>query len=71
MAVSLSEREDIRNKIPSWQEVFLNADSQTKRVLINKLVERIDFKKDEIKIRFKINLEDFIPQPRMSDGFRV
>lgn len=71
MAVSLSEWEDIRNKIPSWQEVFLNADSQTKRVLINKLVERIDFKKDEIKIRFKINLDDFLPQPRMSDGFGV
>ena len=64
-SVSLNEWEDIRNKIPTWQEVFLNADVATKRVLVNKLVERIDVKKTEVVIRFKINLNDFIPQPRI------
>lgn len=65
ISVSLNEWEDIRNKIPTWQEVFLNADVATKRVLVNKLVERIDVKKTEVVIRFKINLNDFIPQPRI------
>lgn len=64
-SISLNEWEDIRNKIPTWQEVFLNADVATKRVLVNKLVERIDVKKTEVVIRFKINLNDFIPQPRI------
>lgn len=59
VAVTLTEWEDIRKKIPTWQEVFLNADPQTKRVLVNRLIERIDVKKDEIVVRFKINLNDF------------
>lgn len=63
-SVSISEWEELRNKIPTWQDVFLNADISTKRVLVNKLVERIDVKKNEVVIRFKINLNNFIPQPR-------
>lgn len=70
-SVSIGEWEDIRNKIPTWTTVFLNADTPTKRVLVNKLVERIDVKKDEIVIRFKINLNDFFQQPRISDDFGV
>lgn len=71
VAVTLTEWEDIRKKIPTWQEVFLNADPQTKRVLVNRLIERIDVKKDEIVVRFKINLNDFFVQPRISDDFGV
>lgn len=63
-SVSIREWEELKNKIPTWQDVFLNADISTKRVLVNKLVERIDVKKNEVVIRFKINLNDFIPQPR-------
>ena len=61
-SVTIDEWEDIKNKIPTWQDVFLNADVATKRVLVNKLVERIDVKKTEVVIRFKINLNDFISQ---------
>ena len=71
MSVSVQEWEDIRRKIPTWQDVFKNADAATKRVLVNKLIERIDVKEDEIIVRFKINLNDFFQQPRMSDGFWV
>lgn len=63
-SVSLDEWKELRSKIPTWQSVFLNADTATKRVLVDKLIERIDVKKDEVIIRFKINLNDFIPQPR-------
>lgn len=69
--VSTRDWEELRKEIPSWQEVFLNSDTATKRVLVNKLIKRIEVKKDEIKVEFKINLNDFLPQPRITDGFDV
>jgi hypothetical protein len=63
MTVSLDEWDDLKMKIPTWQDVFLNADTATKRVLVNRLIQRIDIKKDEIIIRFKINLDEFFPRP--------
>ena len=70
-SVSASDGKELRERIPTWQEVFLNADVATKRVLVNKLIERIDVKKDKVVIRFKINLNDSFQDPRMSDGFGV
>lgn len=66
-SVSIEDWEAIRSKIPTWQEIFLNADTPTKRVLVNKLIERIDITEDKVVIRFKINLEEFLNQPRMTD----
>lgn len=70
-SISVKDWEDVRSKIPTWQDIFKNADAPTKRVLVNKLIERIDVKKDEIIVRFKINLNIFSTQPRMSNGFGV
>lgn len=69
--VTIKDWEEIKNSIPSWHNMLLNADNATKRVLINKLIERIDVTSENIVIRFKINLSDFFPQPRISDGFGV
>lgn len=69
--VSTGDWEQLRKEIPSWQEVFLNSDTATKRVLVNKLIKRIEIKKDEIKVEFKINLNDFLPQPRITDDSGV
>lgn len=60
--VSVSDWEELKQKIPTWQEVFLNADGEAKRVLVNRLIQRIEVKKDEIKVFFKINLDDFCCQ---------
>lgn len=70
-SVNADDWRTLREQIPTWQDVFLNADVATKRVLVNKLIERIDVKKDEVVIRFKINLNDFFQQPRMSGEFGV
>ncbi len=70
-SVTTKDWEDVKNKIPTWHELLLNADTATKRVLVNKLVERIDITKDRIVIRFKINLNDFFTQPRMTNHFGV
>lgn len=67
MKVSMDDWERIRSRIPTWQDVFWNADTTTKRVLVNKLIERIDITKDNINIRFKINLNDFFTLPRITD----
>lgn len=71
VAVSMNDWQELQSQIPSWQDVFLNADIPTKRVLVNKLIERIDVKDDEIVVRFRINLNDFFLQSRNSDGFGV
>ena len=55
-AISIQDREDIKNRIPTWQDVFLHADTMTKRVLVNKLVERIDVNKTEVIVRFKVTV---------------
>lgn len=66
ISVNVDEWQELRQQIPTWQEVFMNADTATKRVLVGKLIERIDITKDDIVIRFKININDFFQQPRIS-----
>ena len=68
MKVSMDDWENIRSKIPTWQDVFWNADTTTKRVLVNKLIERIDITKNSVNIHYKINLNDFFTLPRITDG---
>lgn len=60
MDVSITEWNYLKKQIPTWQQVFLEADAHTKRVLVDKLIERIDVKEEQITIRFRICLEDFI-----------
>lgn len=67
MKVSMDDWENIRSRIPTWQDVFWNADTTTKRVLVDKMIERIDITRDNINIRFKINLNDFFTLPRITD----
>lgn len=53
-------RNDICKIIPAWENVFYNADRETKRVLINRIVDKVYITNEEIKIQFKINLENII-----------
>lgn len=70
-SVSNNEWEELKIKLPTWKQVFEEADCHTQRVLVNKLIERIDITQEQIVIRFKINLNDFLSQPRISDDFGV
>lgn len=65
VALTMEEWLNLKSKIPTWQQVFQNAELETQRVLVNKLVERIDITNEQIVIQFKLNLNDFLP--RMSD----
>lgn len=55
----------------TWGEVFLKADTALKRVLVNKLIERIEVKQEEITIRFRVSLDSFGDKCRIRDGFGV
>ncbi len=63
--VTSNDWEEIKKKIPTWHELLLHADTPTKRVLVNKLINRIDVTKDKITVHFKISLDEFLPQSRM------
>ena len=67
-STSITDWETLRTKIPTWREVFLKADTPDKRVLVNKLIERIDITENQVIIRFKINLDEFLPQPRITNN---
>lgn len=69
MEVTADEWKELQSNIPTWKQVFREADTQTQRVLVNKLIERIDVTNEQIVVRFKINLDDFLP--RISDDSRT
>lgn len=46
----------------TWKEVFFNADRQTKRVLIDKLVEKIVVTREKITIIFKVHIDEMANQ---------
>ncbi len=60
MTISIQEWEELKKNIPTWQDIFLNADATVKHVLVNKLIERIEIKDNDISVRFKINLNEFL-----------
>lgn len=61
-SVTSKDWEELKKNIPTWEQVFREADTETQRVLVNKLIERIDVTNEQIVIRFKINLNDFLPR---------
>ena len=71
LSVSQEDWENLYHNLPTWQDIFMNADVATKRVLVNKLIERIDITDDTVVIHFKVNLDHFCPQPRMTINERV
>lgn len=65
-SVTTEDWEELKSKIPTWRDIFLHADTATKRVLVNKLIERIDITNERIIIRFRINLKHFVSKSRMT-----
>lgn len=59
MQIDSKDLDELYDMIPTWTEIFEKADKETKRVLINKIVDKVIIKKDKITIKFKINLDDF------------
>lgn len=68
-SVNSAAWKELKSKFPTWKQIFEKSDSHTQRVLVNKLIERIDVTNEQIVIRFRVNLNDFLPQPRMDGGY--
>ena len=71
LSVSQEDWENLYHNLPTWQDIFMNADVATKRVLVNKLIERIDITDDTVVIHFKVDLDHFCSQPRETINERV
>ena len=56
-----SELENFISAIPNWKEEFRNADVPAKQMLLSSLIDRIIVTRDNINIKFKIRLEDYLP----------
>lgn len=69
VSVNVGEWTEYGQHIPTWREVFMNVDTATKRVLVDRLIERIDITKDDIVIRFRINVNEFSRQARTGEDF--
>jgi DNA invertase Pin-like site-specific DNA recombinase len=59
-SVNKEEMEKFIDIMPKWSELFQEADVQTKQMLLSTLIDKIIVKDEEINIRFKIRLEDYI-----------
>lgn len=55
-----AERTDAGERISTWKQLFVNADTQTKRVLVNKLIGRIDVEETRLVMRFRIDLNKYL-----------
>ncbi len=53
---SNKEMDDIKNNIPKWKEIFMGTDKHTQRVIVNKIIDKVIMKKDEIHIIYKIKI---------------
>lgn len=60
LKVSKEEWNELKENIPTWRDVFMEADTATKRVLINKIVDRIDVTEEQISIHFRISMDEFL-----------
>ena len=55
-----NDLEKFISMIPNWKEEFQNADMATKKMLLSSLIDSIVVKDMDIRIKFKIRLEDFL-----------
>ena len=54
--ISKNNIKELKTNIPQWQDVFMGTDKEIKRILINKIVDKILIKKDEVHIIYKIKV---------------
>ena len=47
-------------QVPKWRDAFDHAEVSAKRMVIDKLISRIDIKENEISIEFRVNLDEFL-----------
>jgi len=55
--------------MPKWNKIFSQADVQTKQMILSTLIDKIIVKDDDITIKFKIRLDNFLDEKLLeNDG---
>ena len=68
MQINKKDIYSIGSIISNWGELFMESSIAEKKVMLARLIERIDILNDDIKIKFKISLEDYMRNlPRITD----
>ena len=68
MQINKKDISSIGSIISNWGELFMESSVAEKKVMLARLIERIDILDDDIRIKFKISLEDYMESlPRISD----
>ena len=70
-AVAAQNQEDEKRNIPTWQELFFHADTPTKRVLVNTLIEHIDITRERVVVRFRASPDRIGAESRITDDTGV
>lgn len=68
ISVQSEEMKQFIDLMPKWSELFRESDTQIKQMLISTLVDKIIVKDEEITIKFKIRLEDYIDNSLHESG---
>lgn len=58
--IELHEVEELKKHIPIWREVFENASTEKKKMMIATVIEKVVVYKDNVEITFKININQFV-----------
>lgn len=59
------ELERFISKIPNWDEVFQQAGVSEKQMLLSSFIDKIVVKEEEVRIKFKIRLDEFLEQEKL------
>ena len=59
--IKIEDLQQYQDMAINWKKAFESAPVPVKRMMLEKLIERIDVKRDDISIKFKMRLEDFVP----------
>lgn len=63
--ISSAEMQKYIHRVPNWKEEFASTDIPTRQMLLSLLIAGIEARDDDIRIRFRIRLEDFLPQNQL------
>lgn len=61
---------ELHTEFSSWSSVFYHADNHTKKLIINRLINRIEITREEIILQFN-TIAGAEPQPQITGGFGV
>lgn len=55
-----SDLVQLKKMIPVWQDEFDKAPIEVKKVLLSKIIERVDIYKDKVEVTLRMHIQDFI-----------